>query len=408
MAGVLSVQVRRGVRPVLRYYTHRAELAPELAARQPRWHGSGARQQGLAGPVSEAALERALAGHTPAGRHVRNAGADRASAYDLTFSADKPLSVLHALAPAPQRQAIEEAFTAAALATLSLAEEELAVARRGAGGHRAEKVGLAVAVLPPHYVARPVAGQPPDPQLHQHCLVLNLALTEDGRARALDGRAFFRGKMMLGAGFRVELTRLLRTRLGLEYESAAMPGALPRLVAPQELFTTAEECSKRRSQILRAAPSARHSARAAARATVLTRAPKASPSSWDEARRSWEETARRHGFGPEHAARFLTHARAARLDPVQELERCLERAEACVGALRDAADRTRYLRAVFEEGIGCGLELPVLARAAAARVADPDFRARLGLVDHPARRPPADRAVWPEPEASMPRRRLRL
>src|SRR4051812_19034463 len=126
------------MRPVLRYYARPEEAAPEHAPERPFWFGRGAEEQGLQGPVKDADLERALGGHTPDGQHVRNPSPQRTSAYDLTFSADKPLSVLHALAPADRRRAIEEAFIAAALAALTLAEEELTFARRGAGGRMAE------------------------------------------------------------------------------------------------------------------------------------------------------------------------------------------------------------------------------------------------------------------------------
>src|SRR5436190_1936870 len=65
------------------------------------WYGRGAARLGLSGRIEPDHLRRMLDGHSPDGKRelVQNARhKDRQSAWDLTFSAPKSLSVLYAMA----------------------------------------------------------------------------------------------------------------------------------------------------------------------------------------------------------------------------------------------------------------------------------------------------------------------
>lgn len=75
---------------------------------------------------------------------VRNAGrATKRGGYDLTFSADKSISALWAVAPAEMRSEIEAGQMAAVRAALVLVQEKAGEARRGKDGTVREPVNRA-------------------------------------------------------------------------------------------------------------------------------------------------------------------------------------------------------------------------------------------------------------------------
>src|SRR5665811_811504 len=98
-----------------------------------RWHGSGTTELGLEGTVSGEGLVRLFDGQNPAtgeqlGRRIRK---DGVSAWDLTFSADKSVSLLWAFGDDEVRRQVVEAFeeaTGEAVAYL----ESVASSTRGA------------------------------------------------------------------------------------------------------------------------------------------------------------------------------------------------------------------------------------------------------------------------------------
>jgi len=125
---------------------------------------------------------------------------------DLTFSADKSLSVAWALAPTEaERAALLDIHRHAVADTMAYAETHLGVARRGQGGGDGVEAGALGWISFQHYTARPsvdierrdkegraytdireVPLQTADPQLHTHVTVFNSVLTESGRIGAVD------------------------------------------------------------------------------------------------------------------------------------------------------------------------------------------------------------------------------
>ena len=176
------------------------------------WFGRGAAPLGLHGEVESRAFEHLLWGRSPDGCRdlVQNAGdAHRQTAWDLTFSAPKSVSVVWALAPEDVRKQIEAAHRQAIEAALTFLEETTGLTRRGKAGARMEPADLVFALFP-HYSSRAS-----DPQLHTHCLLINLAVRRDGTSGALWSKEFFRAKMAAGAVFQVQLAAGLSERLGL-------------------------------------------------------------------------------------------------------------------------------------------------------------------------------------------------
>jgi hypothetical protein len=125
---------------------------------------------------------------------------------DMTFSADKSLSVAWALAPTEaERSALVDIHRRAVADTMAYAETHLGVARRGQGGGDGIEAGEFGWISFQHYTARPAVDierrdregraytdirevplQTADPQLHTHVTVFNSVLTDSGHIGAID------------------------------------------------------------------------------------------------------------------------------------------------------------------------------------------------------------------------------
>ena len=125
---------------------------------------------------------------------------------DMTFSADKSLSVAWALAPtAAERAALLEIYRQAVADTMAYAETQLGFARRGQGGGEGVEQGEFGWISFQHYTARPAVDierrdkegraytdirevplQIADPQLHTHVTVFNSVLTDSEHIGGLD------------------------------------------------------------------------------------------------------------------------------------------------------------------------------------------------------------------------------
>ncbi|MBV8915067.1 MAG: relaxase domain-containing protein, partial [Acetobacteraceae bacterium] len=129
----------------------------------------------------------------------------RIAAVDLTFSADKSLSVAWALAPTEaERNILAQAHKDAVTSTMAVIAEELGQARRGRAGAGGTEPGHITWIGFDHYASRPVVlvartdeqghpytqqmsfGAAGDPALHSHILVPSVVLTDTGRVGALD------------------------------------------------------------------------------------------------------------------------------------------------------------------------------------------------------------------------------
>lgn len=202
--------------------------------------------------LNEAALANVLGGRRADGselpvqhqhRHVQvyraqpgedgeAAGKDRVriSYMDLTFSAPKSVSLAWAFAETDaERNSILQAHRDARDATLRYVEAEIGWGRRGDGGRDGDERGHLAWITADHFTSRPtvavtrpdpatgvvdtelhslkVAG---DPQLHTHCIVPNLMVTESGRVVSVN-RDLFDGRIHeFGAVYQALLARELR------------------------------------------------------------------------------------------------------------------------------------------------------------------------------------------------------
>lgn len=194
-------------------------------------------------PVDFVLLERLYAGLASDGSSLlANKGGrilDRQSAYDLTFSVPKSFSLIYAMANGKDRKELLSILLAAARKSLSAVEKVAGWARRGKGGKKLEPVSFTAALFL-HEDARPsvhddgsVFG---DPDLHIHCIVLNVAMRKDGTVGAIQSVLLRNAKMLAGAVFHAALAAsVLRTQFGVDqvgkngiFEIAGIPDRVNR------------------------------------------------------------------------------------------------------------------------------------------------------------------------------------
>lgn len=241
------------------------------------WWGKGAEQLGLAGTVQSNTFRNILEGKSADGKKslVQNAGRpSRRAAFDLTFSVPKSVSIARATADEQLARQIDQACDAASRKAFEAVQELCGFTRRGGAGMRSEPGKLVAAVFR-HETARGLQDKVPDPNLHYHMVLCNLAVREDGSTGTFDGRMLFRRqmKMALGALFRTELSRQLE-QLGLATHrpdnDRGRPASWFELSAvPKKVI---QAFSKRREQILEwLKKHGQSGAKAAERAALSTR-----------------------------------------------------------------------------------------------------------------------------------------
>lgn len=195
------------------------------------------------------------------------AGGRSVSYIDLCFSAPKSVSLAWAFAPTEaERATILQAHRDAVDASLRYVARDIGVARRGDGGKGGSEAGHIAWINFEHFTARPTAevkrADPAtgeittelhtlrptrdpsgagDPQLHTHCAVPNLVLTEGGHLGALDLNATRTRVHEFGAFYQAQIAANLR-RVGVAVELEQRTG-MARLSAIPE--AVCEAFSKR-------------------------------------------------------------------------------------------------------------------------------------------------------------------
>ncbi|MEE8376040.1 MAG: MobF family relaxase, partial [Acidimicrobiia bacterium] len=202
------------------------------------WRGSGAAELGLEGPVNAEGLVRLFDGDHPTtgdrlGRRLRK---DGVAAWDVTFSADKSVSLLWALGDDETRRQVLEAFDKATCAAFGYLES-VASSTRGASKtpvlddnrnpvHNDDGTPKFRVETWPIRTSGFVAAsfteftsRADDPQLHTHVVVANKVKGNDGIWRSVDGRLLYRHQLAAGYLHEAVLRRELTERLGVRWQS---------------------------------------------------------------------------------------------------------------------------------------------------------------------------------------------
>ncbi len=204
------------------------------------------------GKVDGADFHRLYHGFAPdgSGKLTRNAGSEKRSpGLDMTFSADKSISALWAIADPELRARIEAAHNDAARVAL-----EETVFRHCAWTRIRDRDGQ-IQVLPADIAVAMFqhgTSRDNDPQLHTHCVIFNAAKThEDGKWRAMHQHPVYGWVKAAGAVYRNALAWNLQRQLGLPMEQYGRDGEFSRIGGvPEDL---AAHWSKRRAAIVDAA-----------------------------------------------------------------------------------------------------------------------------------------------------------
>ena len=198
--------------------------------------------------IDAADFHRLYNGFSPdgSGKLTRNAGSKaRSPGLDMTFSVDKSVSALWAIAEPDMRAGIEGLAIAAARAALEDTVLKYAgYTRITRGGGIVPVPADLIAAVFPHGTSREN-----DPQLHVHTTILNVARTRgDGRYRAHHQHPAYGWSKAAGALFRAYLAWDLRRSLGVRMERYGRNGAYTRIEGmPEDLLSF---WSKRRKAIV--------------------------------------------------------------------------------------------------------------------------------------------------------------
>jgi conjugative relaxase-like TrwC/TraI family protein len=340
-----------------------------------RWWGPGAKTLGLSGVVKAEELKSLCKGFSPTGDAlIQNAGAsDHQQAWDLTFSAPKSVSVLWTQAPRAARLKIRKLHHKAIQAALKYLTESALLTRRGKGGKIRERCNPIVAIFE-HGSSREL-----EPQLHSHCVLLNVAGRADGTYGTILSDPFYKHKLTAGAIYRAELGHLLRKELGLKIERQDKAFAI--VGVPDKLI---DHYSTRRKQIKSQLHSkGKHSAKAAAAATLDTRKSKhKSPPPRAELLKRWQETNRQFGFTEAKAQQLLGKV-AAVVEP-PSLKKHITNA---IGTLLESESyfsEQQLIRQVAIDVMGNGSSAAHIIEQVKAHVIENSDLVALGIVDHEA------------------------
>ena len=307
------------------------------------WCGSGAAELGLEGTVSAEGLVRLFDGEHPGtgeqlGRCLRK---DGVAAWDVTFSADKSVSLLWAIGDEKTRRQVLGAFDDATSAAFGYLES-VASSTRGAaktpvlddnGDPVRNENGTArfrVETWPIRtagYVAAwftEFTSRADDPQLHTHVVVANKVKGVDGIWRSIDGRLLYRHQLAAGYLHEAVLRHELTQRLGVRWQPVREG------MADIEGFTRhqIEAFSRRRQQAeeWRQQQGLPNTAAARQAAVLATRSPK-QDHRLEELEVEWRQRATEIGLTAEAMSRTMDRSRHVATPDPEVVTRRLASAE---------------------------------------------------------------------------------
>jgi conjugative relaxase-like TrwC/TraI family protein len=260
-----------------------------------RWMGRRSDPLGLSGIVRAADLEAVLAGERPGTGEVLGTARSRVqvAGFDMTFSAPKSVSVLHALGDPEVAEAVAAGHGEAVRAAMSYVERRALAVRRTAAAVPVPVPTTVDGVAAAGFVHR--VSRALDPHLHTHVVVANLGRGPEGTWSALDGRGVYAHASATDALYHVHLRHELSRRLGVTWETPRGGRADIGGIGPE----VRREFSRRAAEITaHLAERGLSSGRAQTVAGFATRAEKDPHLGAEQLRPQWKERALAIGLGP--------------------------------------------------------------------------------------------------------------
>lgn len=343
------------------YYSRQTAYYAKEGVVEPRgvWY-TPAGDHGLThgAPVDADLFDRLFAGKDEDGQSlITNGGGrlDRVPAFDVTLSAPRSVSLVWALGDEQTRAAIETAHATAVRQTLEMLEREAAFARRGRGGERIERVALTAATFR-HGESRPAEHADgvifADPNLHTHCVVLNLATRADGSVGALHSTVLRDWKMTAGAVYHAALAAGV-TNAGFGLDRIGKNGIFEIVGISDDAI---EYFSARRQEIVEElALAGVESGNAAALAAIVAKATRTAKTTGSLSREeAWSAAASRIGFDVEASLSSAAEPEPDGQSPETLLADRLAALPAGLTETRSVLDRRDLFRAVGEVLVGTG------------------------------------------------------
>lgn len=208
---------------------------------QGEWFGKNTTSLGLETGIQREDFSRILDGYDLDGNElVKNAGTGKRRSYvDFTFSCPKSVSVLSYV-----DTRIEAAHNEAVIKALNEIELNYAITREGAQGSKSYKTGNIIASRFNHHESREL-----DPQLHSHCVIMNMTKGMDGKWRSLEMGEMFKNQLYIGQVYRNELAKELQ-KIGYKIEVSERSKGLFEIAGVKHEII--DEFSTRRKQVLEA------------------------------------------------------------------------------------------------------------------------------------------------------------
>ena len=180
---------------------------------------------------------------------TQNAGKEnRTAAFDLTFSADKTVSAVWAMAKRELRHEIAKAHEDAVRSALDLIVKEHCSWTRHRPDSNADMQVMAAKLMAATFQHQ--SSRAGDPQLHTHAVIFNFTQADDGKFRALHAQPLYAWMRTAGAVYRNALAYNLR-ELGFDTERHGRKGEMIRIKG--DLDDIVRVWSKRRRMIVAAA-----------------------------------------------------------------------------------------------------------------------------------------------------------
>lgn len=187
------------------------------------WGGRLSKYFDLDGEVTDEHYYKVFNGFDPhtGEAMVQNAGKDNhRPGWDCTFSPPKPVTMLYVNADTALQDKIKAAMHRAVDTAIVDLEEQAAFGRSAKGEPERKSEGFLTAKYF-HDTSRIATTDKnvsiPDPQLHIHTLIANVAVDAEGNTTSIESKNIFKWQMVAGAKFQSALADELR-QLGLEIE----------------------------------------------------------------------------------------------------------------------------------------------------------------------------------------------